>query len=300
VRYKLTKSDVIFYIINTIIMFIVVTTTLYPFINTLAVSFNNGQDSLKGGITIFPRIFTIQNYKTVFSTGTLLNAFFISVSRTVISTVCNIVLTVMLAYTLSRKDYVLRKFITTVLVLTMYFNAGLIPGFMLIKNLGMYDTFAVYIIPGLINVFNVIIVRTYIESLPESIIESCRIDGAGDFTICYKIIFPLCIPAIAVIGLFVAVGSWNSWFDTLLYCSSDQSLSTLQFELQKILSSSFSLQGQSAAQTYANSKSGLANTTTPISIQAATTIVAIVPILCAYPFVQKYFVGGLVIGGVKE
>lgn len=298
-KYRATKGDIVFYIFNTIIMLTVVLVTLYPFINTLAVSFNNGQDSIRGGITIYPRVFTTQNYISIFSTGTLFAAFLVSVARTVLSTGLNIVLTVMLAYTLSRREFVLRKFITVVLVLTMYFNAGLIPNFLLLKTLGMYDSFAVYIVPTLISAFNVIVVRTYIESLPESIIESCRIDGAGDFTICFRIIFPLVIPAIAVVGLFVAVGSWNTWLDTLLYCSNDQTLSTLQFELQKILSATFSLQGQTVANNLGNAYSN-ATTTTPISIQAATTIVAMVPILCVYPLVQRYFVGGLVIGGVKE
>jgi putative aldouronate transport system permease protein len=298
-KYRKTKSDIIFYIINTIVMTFVVVTTLYPFLNTLAVSFNDGMDSLRGGITLLPREFTWQNYINIFSTGTLPHAFLISVIRTVLTTAVNIVLTVMLAYTLSRRDFVLRKFITIIFVMTMYFNAGLIPGFLLIKNLGMYDSFWVYVIPGMISAFNVIVVRTYIESLPESIIESCRIDGAGDFTICYRIVFPLTIPAIAVIGLFVAVGSWNSWFDTLLYCSADQNLSTLQFELQKILSATFALQGQTMAEAYASSYSQVA-TTTPASIQASATIVTMVPILCVYPLVQRYFVGGLVIGGVKE
>ena len=298
-KYRATKGDIVFYIFNSIIMLSVVLVTLYPFINTLAVSFNNGQDSIRGGITIFPRVFTWQNYISIFSTGTLFTAFLVSVARTVLSTGLNIVLTVMLAYTLSRREFVLRKFITVVMVLTMYFNAGLIPNFLLLKSLGMYDSFAVYIVPTLISAFNVIVVRTYIESLPESIIESCRIDGAGDFTICYRIIFPLVIPAIAVVGLFVAVFSWNAWFDTLLYCSNDQNLSTLQFELQKILSATFSLQGQTVANNLGNAYSN-ATTTTPISIQAATTIVAMVPILCVYPLVQRYFVGGLVIGGVKE
>jgi putative aldouronate transport system permease protein len=299
-KYRVSKNDVIFYIINTLVMLLVVVSTLYPFVNTLAVSFNDGLDSLRGGIKLWPRVFTTQNYISIFSTGTLPHAFLISVLKTVIVTVVNIVLTVMLAYTLSRKDFVLRKFITTAFVLTMYFNAGLIPGFLLIKNLGMYDSFLVYVIPGMISAFNVIIVRTYIESLPESIIESCRIDGAGDFTICFRIIFPLCIPAIAVVGLFVAVGSWNSWFDTLLYASNDQNLSTLQFELQKILSSTFALQGQTVAEAYGSQYSKSATTTTPASIQAAATIVTMVPILCVYPLVQRYFVGGLVIGGVKE
>ncbi len=298
-KYRATKSDIIFYIINGIVMLFVVVTTIYPFLNTLAVSFNDGMDSLRGGISVYPRVFSLQNYINIFSTGTLPHAFLISVIRTVLATVINIVLTVMLAYTLSRRDFVLRKFITVAFVLTMYFNAGLIPGFLLVQNLGMYDSFAAYIVPGMLSAFNVIIVRTYIESLPESIIESCRIDGAGDFVICFRIIFPLCIPAIAVIGLFVAVGAWNSWFDTLLYASNDQNLSTLQFELQKILSATFALQGQTNAQAYANSYAQTA-TTTPASIQAAATIVTMVPILCVYPLVQRYFVGGLVIGGVKE
>lgn len=298
-KYRKTKSDIIFYIVNTIVMLFVVVTTLYPFLNTLAVSFNDGMDSLRGGITLWPRIFSTQNYVNIFATGTLPHAFLISVLRTVLATAVNIVFTVMLAYTLSRHDFVLRKFITTAFVLTMYFNAGLIPGFLLVKNLGMYDSFWAYIIPGMISAFNVIIVRTYIESLPESIIESCRIDGAGDFTICFRVVFPLTVPAIAVVGLFVAVGAWNSWFDTLLYCSADQNLSTLQFELQKILSATFALQGQTTAQAYGNAYSKTA-TTTPASIQAAATIVTMVPILCVYPLVQRYFVGGLVIGGVKE
>jgi putative aldouronate transport system permease protein len=227
-------------------------------------------------------------------------AFIISVLRTVITVILNVFLTAMMAYCLSRKEYIFNKFITIAVVLTMYFNAGLIPGFLLIKNLGLYGSFWVYVIPTLISAFNVIVVRTYIGSIPESLVESARLDGAGDFRIFLRIIFPLCKPALAVIAMFVAIWQWNNWFDTYLYTSSKQHLSTLSFELQKLLASSFS-QGQSAQAATSGIGAELAGgMVTPIAMQAAITIVAMVPIIMVYPFVQRYFVTGLNVGGVKE
>lgn len=297
-RYKL--KDVVFNTFNVSLLLFIVVITLYPFINTLAVSFNDGMDTVRGGIYLWPREFSLQNYRTVFITGTIQNAFFISVLRTVISVVLNIFLTAMLAYCLSRKEYIFNKFITVAFVLTMYFNPGLIPGFLLIKKLGLYGNFLVYIVPGLISAFNVIVVRTYISSIPESLVESAKLDGAGDFKIFLKIIFPLCKPALAVIGMFVAIWSWNNWFDTYLYAPSKQGLSTLSYELQKLLASSFS-QSQTAQAASSGIGAELAGgMVTPIAMQAAITIVAMVPILFVYPFVQRYFVTGLNVGGVKE
>jgi len=205
----------------------------------------------------------------------------------------------MMGYCLSRKEYVLNKFITVVFVLTMYFSAGLIPQYLLIKKLGLLDSFWVYIIPGMISAFNVIVVRTYIQTIPESLIESARIDGAGDFKIFIRIIFPLAKPSLAVVGMFTIIYQWNSWFDTYLYAPSKQSLSTLQYELQKLLASSFS---QSTAQQANNALAGemASNMVSPVSLQAAITIVAMVPILCVYPLLQRYFIAGLNVGGVKE
>lgn len=297
-RYKL--SDVIFNVFNTIVLLMLVVVTLYPFLNTLAVSFNDGMDSVRGGIYLWPREFSIQNYRSVFISGTVINAFFVSVARTVITVVLNVFLTAMLGYCLSRKEYIFNKFITIAVVMTMYFNAGLIPGYLLIKNLGLYGSFWVYVIPALISAFNVIVVRTYISSIPESLVESARLDGAGDFKIFLRIVFPLCKPALAVIGMFVAIWQWNNWFDTYLYASSKQELSTLSYELQKLLASSFS-QSQSAQAATSGIGAELAGgMVTPIAMQAAITIVAMVPIIMIYPFVQRYFVTGLNVGGVKE
>jgi putative aldouronate transport system permease protein len=275
--------------------------TLYPFLNTIAVSFNAGNDTIRGGIYLWPRAWTLQNYKAIFASGTIYDAFWISVARTVISTLLNIFLTTMLAYTLSRKEYVFRKPITIIFVLTMYFSAGLIPNYFLIKDLHLLNSFWVYIFPSMISAFNMIVIRTYIGTIPESLLESAKIDGAGDFRIFMRVVFPLCKPVLATIALFVAVGAWNSWFDAFIYTSSKQNLSTLQYELMKLLSSTMNSNSNPnvAAGVGMNQDSAKAMVT-PLSIRAAITIVASVPILVVYPFMQKYFVVGLNVGSVKE
>ncbi|RRJ62557.1 carbohydrate ABC transporter permease [Paenibacillus oralis] len=294
-------EPVLFHTINTIFMIFLVVVTLYPFLNTIAVSLNAGNDTIRGGIYLWPRQFTLQNYKAVFVSGTIYDAFWISVARTVLSTLLNIFLTTMLAYTLSRREYVFRKPITFIFVLTMYFNAGLIPGYFLMKDLHLINTFWVYVVPSMISAFNLIVIRTYIGTIPESLIESARIDGAGEFKIFWRIIFPLCKPVLATIALFVAVGAWNSWFDAFLYTSSRQELSTLQYELMKLLSSSMNANSNPAVAAGAGmTQEAAAAMVTPLSIRAAVTIVASVPILLVYPFMQKYFVVGLNVGSVKE
>lgn len=283
-------------------MLLLMIVTLYPFLNTIAVSFNEGMDSLRGGIYLWPRMFTLKNYQSVFVTGTIFNAFFMSVARTLLSMVLNVFFTTMLAYTLSRKEYVFRSFITLVFVLTMYFNAGLIPVYFLIKNLHLLNSFWVYILPSLVGAFNLIVIRTYIKTIPESLIESARIDGAGDFRIFIRVVMPLCKPVLATVALFVAVGSWNSWFDTFLYCSSRQELSTLQYELMKLLASASQTAynpGLAAGYSAGGGESGIPMVT-PISVRAAITVVAATPIILVYPFLQKYFVVGLNVGSVKE
>ncbi len=300
-RKSLQIGDLIFNTFNGVFMICVSVIMLYPFLNTVAISFNNGMDTIRGGIYLWPRMFSIQNYKAVFYTGTVFHAFYISVARTVIATVLNLFLTSILAYTLSRKEYIFRKPITVLFVLTMYFNAGLIPNYFLIKSLVLNNSFLVYIVPNLIHAFNVIVVRTYILKLPDSLVESARIDGAGDFRIAMQIILPMCKPVLAIVALFVAVGSWNSWFDTFLYNSSKEELSTLQYELMKLLSSTLNANNNPAmAAGIGASSSTSQNMVTPLSIRAAITIVASVPIICLYPFLQKFFITGLTIGSVKE
>ena len=296
-------EDKIFDLVIFTVLALLVVVTVSPFWNTIALSLNDGLDSIRGGVKLFPSKFTMQNYKVLFIDDRLLKAFGISVSRTILQTALSVFCTSMLAYALSRHEFVLRKPLTIILVISMYVSAGLIPSYMLIKRLGMLNSYAVYIIPNIINVFNFILVRTYIHGLPDSFIESARIDGANEFTIFLHIIMPLIVPAIAMICLFVAVDAWNSWFDTYLYCSGKVNLHSLQYKLMEFLQSS---QNQSASASDANSMSVAAASgaasgmVTPISIRASITIVATLPILVVYPFLQKYFVVGMTIGGVKE
>lgn len=298
---KNNPEPVIFKICNTVFMLLVITVTLYPILNTLAISFNDGMDSLRGGVYLWPRRFTWQNYHAVFFTGAVYHAFFVSASRAILAMVLNVFFTTMLAYTLSRPEYVFRKLITLAFVLTMYFNAGMIPHYFLMKNLGLMNNFWVYIVPSLVGAFNLIVVRTYIKALPESLVESARIDGAGDFTIFLRVIMPLCKPVLATIALFVAVGAWNSWFDTFLYCSSRPELSTLQYELMKLMSfASQTNYNPALAVGQAATGESIVNMVTPLSIRAAITVVAAAPIVIIYPFLQKHFVVGLNVGSVKE
>lgn len=300
---RTTIGNIIFDAIIYITLAFVVVVTVYPFWNTIAISLNEGLDALKGGIKLFPRQFTWRNYQNLFKTDRIVHAGIISVTRTVLQTVLSVFCTTTLAYALSRKEFVLKKPLTTLLVISMYVNAGLIPGYMLIKKLHLLGKYAVYIVPCLVDVFNFILVRTYINGLPDSFVESARIDGANEFRIFIQIIWPLIVPSIAMVSLFTAVNAWNSWFDTYLYCSDKPKLHSLQYVLMSILQAS---QNQSANAADANSMaiaaaSGSSRASvTPISTRSAITVIATLPILVVYPLVQKYFVVGMTIGGVKE
>ena len=296
---KSQKRDIVFPICNGIFLCILMFVTLYPVLNTVAVSLNDGIDAVRGGIGILPRKFSVEAYKSLLADELTYSAFGISVARTVITTILNVVLTSMLAFALSRKEYVFRGFITLVLVLTMYINAGLIPNYLLItKTLKLNKTFWVYIVPTMFSCFNMIILRTYIMGLPEALAESARIDGANDLRIFWQIIFPLCTPVLATVALFVAVGSWNQWFDTQLYNGSKKGLYTLQYLLKMKLATSMNQANAANASLDALSSMG-ASKSTPVTIRCAITVVSALPIMIVYPFLQRYFVTGMVLGGVK-
>jgi putative aldouronate transport system permease protein len=283
-RYHSGPGDYIFDFFNYTFLVFLCVVMLYPFLNQMAVSLNEANDSIKGGIFLWPREFTWANYQHVFGEASIIQSFMISVLRTLIGTLTSVLGTAMVAYTISRKDFVFKKFVTIAFVLTMYFNGGLIPNYLLIKELNLLDSFWVYILPGIIGVFNLIVIRSFIEGIPESLFESAKIDGAGDFTIFIKIVLPLSMPVLATVSLFVAVYQWNSWFDVFLYNSSVPELSTLQYELMKILqNSNASMSGKTAADAFAGSSSG-ANSVTPTSIRATMTIIASLPIIMVYPF----------------
>lgn len=265
--------------------------TLYPFLNVLAISFNDATDTLRNVNFLIPRQFTLYNYNYVFKEGGILIPLVISVAKTVVGTLVGVILTAMLAYVLSRKDFVFQKLFTVMFVITMYVGGGLIPDYLLImRTLHLGNNFLVYILPGLVWVYNMILVRSYIDGLPMALQEAAQLDGANDFQVWYIVILPLCAPVIATIALFYAVGQWNSFMDTYLYA---KDLPTLQYKLYEIMS-------QATMQVDPHSAGTLTRAVTPMAIRMAVTVVATVPIIVVYPFVQKYFVGGMTMGAVKS
>lgn len=291
---KKSLGDWIFVICNTIFMTAFVIMTLYPVINTLANSLNDGIDAVRGGIHLIPRKFTWQNYYTVLHKQNMVTGAYITVLRTVIGTLLALAANALLAFIVSRKRFLFRSQLSLFWVITMYVNGGLIPIFLLYKNLHLTGTFWVYVVPGAVSAFNMLVLRTYMVGLPDSLEESAQLDGAGYMTIFVKIISPLCKPVYATVALFVAVGQWNAWFDTMLYNRMSVKYTTLQYELMKLLSSVMQQSGS------ADSARNSGNSITPTSIRAAATIAIMLPIVCLYPFLQRYFVTGLTIGGVKE
>lgn len=296
-RRKLRPGDVAFTVVNGLIMIATIVVMIYPFWNTIAISFNDAQDTLRGGITLFPRVFSLYSYESVFKNDLMLTAAINSVLRTLLSTVLGVGISALVAYVLSRRELIGRKFITGYFLVTMYISAGLIPTYFLIKDLHLLNTFAVYVIPGLLSVFNVIVVKSFIQELPDSLTEAAMVDGAGYFRCFWQIVLPCCKPVLATVALWCAVGAWNQWFDTFLYASSRENLTTLQYEMMKLLSSSMQT-GRDESSIF-GSGDQVTNTITPASIRAAVTIVASVPILVVYPFLQKYFVKGVTLGAVK-
>ena len=291
---KKSLSDRIFVICNTIFMIAFVVITLYPVLNTLAISFNDGTDALRGGIYLIPRKFTLKNYITVLQKDDLITGAIVTVARTVVGTLLALVSNAILAFVVSRKNFLFKKQLSLFWVITMYVNGGLIPTFLLFKGLHLTNSFWVYVIPGMVNAFNMLVIRTYMNGIPDSLEESAQLDGAGYTTIFTKIISPLCKPVYATVALFVAVGQWNSWFDAMLYNRMSDNLTTLQYELMKLLSS-VTNQGTSV-----EAMKNATGTVTPTSVRAAATILTMLPIICIYPFLQQYFVAGLTLGGVKE
>lgn len=294
-KLKSSAMDKVFVACNTIFLVLFVIITLYPVLNTVAISFNDGIDAVRGGIHLWPRIFTLSNYKTVLNQQNIITGAVVSVARTVLGTIFALVTNALLAYVISRKRFLFRSQLSLFWVITMYVNGGMIPTLVLYRNLNLTNTFWVYVIPGMISAFNVLVLRTYMEGLPSALEESAMIDGANDFTIFTRIISPLCKPVYATVALFVAVGHWNSWFDAMLYNRMNAEYTTLQYELMKLLSSV--MQQSGSATTGGNTA---AAAVTPVTVRAAATVVTMLPIILLYPFLQRYFVSGMTIGSVKE
>jgi putative aldouronate transport system permease protein len=281
-----------------ILLFIIAFITLYPFWNVLMISLNDPTDTLKGGVTLWFRKFTFQNYIYFFKHKAFLSALMTSIARTVIGASASVVFTGAFAYGLSKKWLIGQKFFLTLMLITMYVSGGLIPTFLNIKNLGLYQNFFVYIIPALLSPYNAIVMMTYFKSIPEEIEESVRIDGGNDIVLFFRIIMPISKPVIATIALFNAVGQWNSWFDTMLY--GGRKLMTLQMMLVEILKDADEVRKlMSSGSTIAEALAKLGYKPNIESIKATSMMITAIPIVMVYPFLQKYFVKGIMIGSLK-
>ena len=288
-------SDRVLDIVKVVILTIIVVVTVYPFWNVFIISINDATDSLRGGLYFLPRKLSLAAYANILTRRTFLESIKVSVARTVIGTPVAVLVTSMLAYSLSRKDLVGGRFFSMLFIFTMYFGGGLVPYYMVLKNMHLLDSFLVYIIPMMMSVYNMILVRNYIESMPEELFEAAKIDGANDLLIFFRMVLPLTKPILMTVGLFVAISQWNSWFDAYLYTSS-QSLKPMQSILVEILNQ-YQTKGSVSDQM---SKAAAGVTVTPDSIRMAATMIVTIPIIMVYPFIQKYFVQGIMLGAVKN
>jgi len=274
-------------------MLILCFVTLYPVWYTIVISFNDSADALRGGIYWFPRKFSLESYRTVFMDKSIIRAFGVTVARTVIGTVTSVLFTAMVGYAFSKKHIMGNKIYMLLGTVTMFFGGGLIPYFILLKNIGLYDNFWVYIIPSLFNFYNMIIFMSFFRELPAGLEESAKLDGANDLVVFIRIIVPLSMPVIATIALFNGVWHWNDYFSGVMY-TNNADLQPIQTFLYRIVASA------SASKAVVSLPAGVsAQQVSSQSVRLATMVVTTAPIICVYPFMQKYFVKGMMIGSIK-
>lgn len=290
---KRSVGEKIFDTFNYMLLLLFAITALYPFVNMLSLSFSSSSVASQHGLKLIPSEFSLKGYKAVFDNPIIWKGYLNTIIRTVGGTILNVLFTVMCAYPLSKRYLPNRTFYTMFIVFTMFFSGGLIPTYLLVKGVGLLDNPLVLILPGLINAFTMIIVRNYFMSLPVELEESAKIDGANDFRVLFSVILPISAPIIATISLWYAVAHWNAWFDALLYITTPNKM-VLQTILRKII-----IEGSEQYSNFQSFDRTVEQSVTPEIIKAATVMVATIPILCVYPFIQKYFVKGIMIGSLK-
>lgn len=298
-KHRAIKESVggrIFNILNIILMVLIGFLCIYPVWYVLVNSFNEANDAMLGGIYWWPRVFSLENYKAVFKSSEVYRAFSVTIARTLLGTVLSVLFTAMVSYGLSKKRLMFRKFYLTLGTVTMFFGGGLFPYFLLLKNLGLLNSFWVYIIPALFSFYNLLIFMGFFRELPEALEESARIDGAGDFRIFFRIVLPLSMPVIATIALFNGVHHWNDYFSGVMYMTNRPDLEPIQTYLYRIIAQTGAQDIRSAAGAEVATK----NLTSSNAIKLATMVITTAPIVCVYPFLQKYFVKGMMLGAVKE
>lgn len=297
-KHKLPLSEKMFMLINGIIMLVILIITLYPFWYCIIVSFNDANDFLKGPLYLLPRKFSLENYSFVLKNSQILVAVRNSILRTVIGTIGHCTITGAAAYGLSKKNLVFRRFYTTFFMITMYVSGGLIPSYLLYRDVGLLDNFLIYILPSLFSFGNAILFMAYYESIPESLEESARIDGANTLIIYFKIVFPASLPIFATVALYSIVGQWNSWMDTMLFTKSDN-LVTLQSMMGKMVQMAENMRQMLEQMSQSGGVGMNIENVSPTTVRVATMVITTFPIVVVYPFFQKYFVKGIMLGAVK-
>ncbi|WP_373309587.1 carbohydrate ABC transporter permease [Paenibacillus cineris] len=274
-------------------MLIVCFVTLYPIWYVIVNAFNDGADAMRGGIYWWPRQFSLDSFQAVIRSEGIMTAMGVTVAKTLIGTPVHVFFTAMVAYAFSRRELVGRKLYMFIGTVTMFFGGGLIPYYLLIRDLHLLDNFLVYIIPAAFSFFDLIIFLSFFREIPPGLEEAAKIDGANDFKIFYKVIIPVSMPVVATIALFHGVYQWNDYFTGMIFIN-DTNLQPIQTYLYRVVAQS------SSNQMLASMPSGMAVSVTSQSLKLATMVVTTAPIVFVYPFLQKYFVKGFMIGSIKE
>lgn len=287
-----TKGEKTFLAVNDVVMVVLCAIMIYPILFVLGRSVTPEFERALNPLRLIPRTFDWSGYRFILSSGSnIINSYMTTIARTLVGTTLNIVVTTLLAYPLSKKYYPPRRALTGMIVFTMWFSGGLIPSFLLNKSLGLINNFWVYILPSMVNAFNLIIMRNFFMQIPDSLEESAKLDGANDLHIFFRIYLPLSTASIATITLFYAVYHWNMWFDSMLYMNRKE-MWTMQYTLRQLIDSA-------TVADIATVGSAMDNIPPAETVRMSTIVIATVPILCVYPFLQKYFVKGMLVGSVK-
>jgi len=296
-KVKMSTGDKVVSVVTYTIVIALCLLILLPCLNVLALSFNDGQDAARGGVFLWPRVWSLDNYKEVFQDGSIVNAYKITLARTAVGTFLSLAATTFAAYALNQTELPGRKFLIMAITFTMLFGGGTIPTYIQYNELGMLDTFWVLVIPGMVSVTHLMMVRSFFNGLPYGLQEAANLDGCGYFGVFFRIMLPLSKPILAVIGLYSAVGHWNDWYAGSFYMTSNKLWpvqTVLQQMLARAMDSTQDVKNNVAAAIAANQRA-----VTTDSLKMAAVVITTAPILCAYPFVQKYFAKGTLVGAIK-
>jgi putative aldouronate transport system permease protein len=299
----LSRNERWFDTLNVVLLGLLALVCLYPVIMMAAISLNKGTDTMSGGVFFWPRAFTLVNYQIMLENEQLRAAYLVTIARTLVGTVGSVFVTALVAYGLAEHRLPGRRYIMVYMLIPMFFSGGLIPYYLQLRSLHLINNFLVFILPALFSIWNCIVMKTFFQGIPESLKESMRMDGASELTIFFRIIFPLSTALFAAISLFNAVGHWNDWFSGAFFVTRAELVPVQTFLMHLMtadMSQTYSFEQQQAAAQALTRRTADYATITSLSLRMAAVMLALLPILVLYPFLQKYFVKGVLIGSIKE